>query len=330
MNTTRRRLCQAMGLGTLWALGTGHTAPATTELVWRERRLQGFGTTLTLKAAHSDIGALADALDESVALLQHLDQILSLFREDSAVRQLNDKGELKKPPAELVKVLEVAQSISARCDGKFDVTVQPLWDAFEGARRRGGVPDERRLAAARALVGWRNMQVEPERIRFSQKGMGITLNGIAQGHAADRVKALLQSYGVQHALIDTGEWLPVGRSVRQVPWVLGVADPRDESRFITRLVADGRALATSADSTTTFTADFRNHHIFDPRTGRSPLGLSGVTVAAPSGALADALTKVFFVAGPDQVDTLARQWGVDVLWVDKQGNRGVTAGLREI
>lgn len=330
MNTTRRRLCQAMGLGALWALGTGHTAPATTELTWRERRLQGFGTTLTLKAAHTDIGALADALDESVSLLQHLDQILSLFREDSAVRQLNDKGELKKPPPELVKVLEVAQSISARCDGKFDVTVQPLWEAFEAARRRGGVPDERRLAAARALVGWRHLQVDTDRVRLAQKGMGVTLNGIAQGHAADRVKALLQSYGVAHALIDTGEWLPMGRSVRQVPWVLGVADPRDASRFLTRLVADGRALATSSDSITTFTPDFRYHHIFDPHTGRSPLALSGVTVAAPSGALADALTKVFFVAGPDQVEVLARQWGVDVLWVDKQGNQGVTAGLRQI
>jgi len=118
--------------------------------------------------------------------------------------------------------------------------------------------------------------------------------------------------------------------VRQAPWVLGVADPRDESRFLTRLVADGRALATSSDSLTTFTPDYRHHHIFDPRTGRSPLALSGVTVAAPSGALADALTKVFFVAGPDQVDHLARQWNVDVMWVDKQGNRGITPGLRQI
>ena len=57
---------------------------------------------------------------------------------------------------------------------------------------------------------------------------------------------------------------------------------------------------------------------------------SPVTVAAPSGALADALTKVFFVAGPDQVDHLARQWNVDVMWVDKQGNRGITPGLRQI
>jgi thiamine biosynthesis lipoprotein len=51
-----------------------------------------------------------------------------------------------------------------------------------------------------------------------------------------------------------------------------------------------------------------------------------VTVAARSGALADALTKVMFVAGPDRIAELARRWQVDVLWVDKHGRQGATAG----
>jgi thiamine biosynthesis lipoprotein len=77
-----------------------------------------------------------------------------------------------------------------------------------------------------------------------------------------------------------------------------------------------------------FSADHRHHHIFDPRTGYSPAGLSGVTVAAPSGALADALTKVLFVGGPAQARRLARHWNVDALWVDKQGRWSATPGLR--
>jgi len=53
-----------------------------------------------------------------------------------------------------------------------------------------------------------------------------------------------------------------------------------------------------------------------------------VTVAAPSGALADALTKVMFVAGPQRALLLARQWKVDVLLVDKAGGWQATPGLR--
>ena len=91
--------------------------------------------------------------------------------------------------------------------------------------------------------------------------------------------------------------------------------------------AFGRCVATSGDDETSFGADRRHHHIFDPRTGYSPPGMAGVTVAASTGALADALTKVFSVAGPEHASALAREWGVDALWIDKAGRRGATPGL---
>jgi thiamine biosynthesis lipoprotein len=55
--------------------------------------------------------------------------------------------------------------------------------------------------------------------------------------------------------------------------------------------------------------------------------MAGVTVAAPSGALADALTKVLFVGGPALAAALARHWRVDALWVDKKGRWQATPGL---
>lgn len=331
MNTPRRRLCQAMGLGALMASGlTPSMASGPGELAWRERKLLGFGTTLSLRAGHTSVAVLDKALDEAVGLIQHLDHILSLFRPDSAVSRLNAEGVLKRPPAELVGVLRVAQTVSERSAGAFDVTVQPLWRVFESAQKQGGgLPDATAIAAARSLVGWRGLFVSEPMVRLAKPGMGVTLNGIAQGHAADRVRALLQSHGVEHALIDTGEWATLGRNARNLPWILGLADPRDETRFLTRLVADGRCVATSADDRTRFSNDFLNHHIFDPHTGRSPLEMASVTVVAPSGAMADALTKVFFVAGPHRAASLAREWGVDALWVDKQGRMASTPGVRQ-
>jgi thiamine biosynthesis lipoprotein len=339
MNKPRRLVCQAMGLGALMAPGlmqvqaqSGQAERAATMLgglVWQERKLLGFGTTLGIKAAHADATVLGKALDESVALLQHLDQILSLFRPDSAVSLLNAEGLLRDPPPELVGILRVAQSVSARSAGAFDVTVQPLWKVFDAAQKRGRLPDDKAIDAARSLVGWQGLIVNDRVLALKRPNMGITLNGIAQGHAADRVRAVLQRHGVQHALIDTGEWATLGRNAHQLPWVLGLADPRDETRFITRLLADGRCVATSADDQLSFSQDHRYHHIFDPHTGRSPLELASVSVLAESGALADALTKVFFVAGPQKASGLAKAWGVDALWVDKQGRWTATAGIRQ-
>ena len=138
----------------------------------------------------------------------------------------------------------------------------------------------------------------------------------------------LQARGIEHALINTGEWAALGQPDARHGWTLGIANPRDERRLVASLLMDGRSLATSADNQTTFSPDFRNHHIFDPRTGYSPLELASVTVAASRCALADALTKVMFGAGMQQALTLARQWQVDVLLVDKAGQWQASAGLK--
>jgi thiamine biosynthesis lipoprotein len=42
-------------------------------------------------------------------------------------------------------------------------------------------------------------------------------------------------------------------------------------------------------------------------------------VIAPSCALADALTKVFFICPPERVERLAKAWGVGVVLQDKRG-----------
>jgi thiamine biosynthesis lipoprotein len=158
--------------------------------------------------------------------------------------------------------------------------------------------------------------------------MAITLNGIAQGFAADRVRAEFEAHGIRHALINTGEWSALGRPEPQRPWRLGIADHRMADALMARLTLDGRSVATSSDNETYFSADHRHHHIFDPRTGYSPAEISSVTVVAPSCALADALTKVMFIAGWHDALRLAPQWQADVLVVDKAGHWQATPGLQ--
>jgi thiamine biosynthesis lipoprotein len=267
-------------------------------------------------------------LDAGVAALRRIESQMSLFDAESALSRLNRDGVLVGPPAELLDLLRIAQTVSRDSDGAFDVTVQPLWQAFEAAQRNGRLPDNEAVVAARAQVGWRGLQLSSTELRLRRSGMAVTLNGIAQGYAADRVRSVLAEFGVRNALVDAGEFAPLGHNAQSLPWALGIANPREESALLARLLADGRCIATSADNATHFSADHRHHHIFDPHTGYSPPALSGVTVAAPSGALADALTKVMFVAGPQRALLLARQWKVDVLLVDKAGGWQATPGLR--
>lgn len=327
----RRNFMQwGIGLGTVMAAGGASLAASTKNagsLEWRSRTFNAMGTTMVFKAAHADADRVERALDASVADIRRIEDQMSLFRPDSALSELNRTGVLHRPPADLLAVLQTAQQVSRRSGGAFDVTVQPLWQTFDAAQKQGRLPTIPEIAAARKRVGWRAVDVSTDAIRLTRPGMGITLNGIAQGYAADKVKARFQFMQIDHALIDAGEWASLGQPAHTGDWTLGIADPRDAQRLLTGMAMQGACVATSADDQCAFSPDFAHHHIFDPQTGASPTELSSVTVLAPSGVLADALTKVFFMAGYDRALPLARSWKVDVLVVDKLGRWQASPGV---
>ena len=310
----RRQILQ-FGMG----LTLGVSAAARESLVWQERSLVGFGTTLWIKAAHTDASRLHEALDASIKAIRSVEKQMSLFDPDSAVRRLNRLGELQNPDAELVLVLSLAQHVSRRSAGAFDVTMQPLWGLWSLHSQTQTVPSAKALLQTRSLVNWRALTVSPEVVRLNVKGMGVSLNGIAQGYAADKVRAVLQLHGVQHALIDTGETALLGQSPKAEDWRFAVEPSAPTAVTPPVIRPHGWALATSSDSHTVFSADHLHHHILNPQTGDSPNHWATVSVIAPSCALADALTKVFFMCPPQGVERLAKAWGVGVVLQNKRG-----------
>ena len=318
-----------------WSGGrAGPGRAAAPPLVWRERALLGFGTTLWLRAAHHEASTVECALDAAVQAIRHVEAQMSLFDPSSAVSRLNRDGQLREPDPHLLRVLQLARRVAGRSAGAFDITVQPLWLAWVAARRLGRRPTRRELSAARALVGWHGVEADTAAVHLRRPGMAITLNGIAQGYAADLARERLAALGIKHALLDTGEWAALGHGPGDLPWTLAVADPRGgvggasgAAPAVAALQAQGRSVATSSDAHTPFTADLRHHHIFDPRSGDSPTGLASVTVVTPSCALADALTKVMFMGDIDQALAPATQWRVWVLAIDKAGRWQASPGL---
>ncbi len=320
----KRRAWIQTGLG----LGLLPWLPAqAARLQWRDITFTGLGTVLSIRAAHHDVALLERALQQAKHVIARIEDQMSLFRPDSAIRQLNREGVLRTPAPDLLYVLQRSQQFAAQSQGAFDVTVQPLWRAFENAKQHGGLPDAREVEAAARHVGWQRLAVNAREVRFLTPGMGITLNGIAQGYAADQVRETLKQAGIAHALINTGEWSSLGQSAHGADWSLGVADPRHAEALFGRLSLRGRCVATSSDDLCAFSEDRRHHHIFDPRTGYSPTDLASVTVAASSCLQADALTKVLFVAGFERALAVAKSWRVDALVVHKSGRWQASPGL---
>jgi FAD:protein FMN transferase len=325
--TSRRRflflLGGAGGLAALPALRSG--------LKKVERTSWALGADVSITALHEDGRNAAHAIDDAFAQLERIEEAMSLYRPQSQICRLNRDGVLENPDPYLVTVLRAAAETSERSGGAFDATVQPLWSLYAEARKSGALPSPEALRGATRRVDWRNVDVDERRIRFRADGTAITLNGIAQGFAADRVQAALWARGIRHALVNTGEFGSLGRKADGTPWTVGIQHPRRPDAYVALAALEDRFLSTSGDYATTFSDDFRHHHIFDPRTGLSPTEFSSVTVLARSGTEADALTKVLFVQGLRRgLDHVRSVPGADALCCLKDGRMVSTDGFPRV
>ncbi len=241
---------------------------------------QALGARASIRLDHPDADAITA---RCLAEIDRLENVLSLYRPESALSRLNRDGQLEAAPFELLDCLSQAQAVHRATGGLFDATLQPLWVLWAKAASEGRRPDQTERKAALALVGIDRLRLSSDRIRL-EPGMAITLNGIGQGYVADRVASLLEAEGLTNILIDTGEHRAIGAGPDGSPWPLRTADGRRE------IPLAARALATSSPLGTCFDAAARDGHILDPRTG-APVASKwkSVTISAPTAALADAL-----------------------------------------
>lgn len=306
-----------------FALATG-TCGALISSCSRQRGIQPFsrsskalGATVTMTVLHADESAANVALDAAFAELERIESVMSLYRPESQISRLNREGVLEAPDASLMEVLRFAIDVAETSGGAFDVTVQPLW-ALKGMK-----PD----AATLALVDWRKVKLDEKRIQLAP-GMAVTLNGIAQGFAADAAMRVIRAHGVEHALIDAGEFSAHGNNAENAPWRIGIQHPRERDAFAALTKLENRCLATSGDYETAFSDDFSRHHILDPHTGESPGELASVSVLAPSAMTADALSTTLFVLGAKHgMEFLTHYKDTDALIILKDGRRLATAGF---
>ena len=322
-----RLVAAASGLGLAGAIGALYGRSPDPEVSLHEWRGRALGADASLLIGLPDAERARRLIALARAEIDRLEEIFSLYRPDSALSRLNAQGELRDPPWELVALLHQARQWREFSGGAFDVTIQPLWRLFRAHFSQRGAdplgPPEAAVAAARGLVDYRALDVSAERIAFARPGMAVTLNGIAQGEITDRVADLLAAEGLEHALIDLGEFRalsshPAGRS-----WRIGVEDPRAPGALLTEVALTGRAIASSATTGTRFDAAGRHHHLFDPRSGRPSRGLVGASVIARRARDADAFSTALLAAPEPLAPEAVAQLGIErVLTVDAEGAIG--------
>lgn len=260
---------------------------ATPALAHTRHRWQGtaLGADVALTVQGGTAAEARAFFAESARALREIERRFSLFA-GSDLRRLNALGRLAHPSPDMLAVLRLAGRVHDATGGVFDPTVQPLWQA----RRLG-----RDESAAAALVGWGDVRVDPAEIRLARPGMAVTLNGIAQGFAADRLAEIAARHRLTQVLIDAGEVRAMGAA----PWDARVQAP--DGRVVRGLALRDRALATSAAYATRIGPLGDRSHIVGPA-GETPRWTL-VSISADSAMLADALSTAAVLMTRPAIDT---------------------------
>ena len=292
MTTRRRFLTILAGAGVLPILGQSAQS-AIPE--WRGIAL-GAEARLILDHPQAD-----RILKLAVSEIHRLEGLFSLYRADSELSRLNRNGVLVSPSPDMLALLSICGRMHARTAGAFDPTIQSLWSLYAQHASRGTMPDAGALDAALAQTGWDKLVVRPDKITATSDGLGLSLNGVAQGFIADKVTQLLRNEGMSNALVNTGEIAALGQSPNGQPWQVTLPGPKG------RMVdLKNKAIASSSALGTTFDQRGTVGHILDPRTGRPSARGGTVTVIAETAAEADALSTAACLMSETDINAAKR------------------------
>ena len=317
---TRRRFIRIAGIAAGLGLAPFPLRLGSAEAAPLLHRWSGvaLGAEASLQIYHPDAAAAADLIERSLAEIKRLEKIFSLYDETSALRRLNRDGALASPPQELVYLLTECETLSRATGGVFDATVQPLWDLyfrhFATADADPAGPPSDAIRTAVTLVGHDGVRVSADAIRLARPGMGVTLDGIAQGYITDRVAELLRANGVGHTLVEIDETRALDDHPSGRPWTVGLKDPRDPDRIRETLPLDNQAIGSSGGYGTQFDVAGRFNHLFDPATGACADRYLSVTVMAPTATHADALSTAFSLMPMERCEAVMRELGLTAAW----------------
>jgi thiamine biosynthesis lipoprotein len=215
-----------------------------------------------------------------------LEQLLSRFRPDSELAELNRRGSLEAGD-DLITVVTLALKARERTGGRFDPTVHDALVAAGYDRTFGDMPEDGPPVAARACGG--GVRIEGRTIEL-EPGFRRDLGGIAKGYAVDRAADLLGVAGP--CLVNAGgDLVACGRS-----WPVGVETADGQ----VTLALENRAIATSGtDRRRWRRGSTEAHHLIDPARGLPAEGdYLRVTVVAPTATEAEVLAKAVFLGAP--------------------------------
>jgi thiamine biosynthesis lipoprotein len=261
------------------------------------------GTVCRVSLVESSRRAANAYLDQLLDWVAAFEAKYSRFLTSSLISQINAVAgkEWVNVDAETEQLLTLCGEMFFFTRGAFDPTALPLVRLWNW--KASVVPADDVIAAARRLVGWREVQRRPGAIFLPRAGMCLDFGGIGKEYAVDMAIVLAMRHGIGNVLVDFGQDIrAMGRPPGRPAWHVGLENPKSPGSCWASVAVLNQAVASSGDYLRCFVHDGRRYgHIIDPRSGYPVSNRCvGVNVVAPNCTLAGILSTSAFILGPKE------------------------------
>ena len=281
-----------------------------------------FGTFYNITYS-SDI----DLHNEIKSTLMQVDNSLSPFNRQSIITAINNNSEAL-PDEMFTHVFTLAQEISGKTDGAFDITVAPLVNAWGFGFKNGITPDSAAIDSLRQFVGYGTVALTEGRITKRHPQTMLDCSAIAKGYGCDAVAAMLDAQGVKNYMVEIGgEVVTKGKNGKGRVWTIGISKPTDNPTTSSNELHEIIAISDKSMATSGNYRNFREEngrkiaHTIDPRTGYPVQhSLLSATVIAEDCATADAYATAFMVMGTEKAICFCNEHDIDGYFIYSDDN----------
>ena len=289
-----------MTLSRSWLLATAALVPAAAFVQPAQAAVHRFhedhvlGASLDMVVVGADVEASARALAAAKAEISRLDKVLSGWRPDSELAQLNASTGPVTVSHDLYRVVAQCEAFREASGGAFSARIGQAEALWRDAERSGRPVDEARLRQAAWRAETAAVRLDPASRTIDRAGVTFAVDALAKGHVIDSAleAAARAAPSAKGLMLDIGGDLRCrGSGPDAGAWRVGLAKgaDADNARAGEVLRLADKAVATSGPGARDrVIGGARFTHTLNPASGQSAAART-VTVVADRAADADAL-----------------------------------------
>ncbi|MGM0507942.1 MAG: FAD:protein FMN transferase [Fusobacteriota bacterium] len=256
--------------------------------------------------------------------IKEIESNYSSYKKGSFVNEINKKaGSFVKVDKTGINLIKEAKDISNITDGKFDITIKPLFDLWGfGNKSIQEVPKKEEILKKLHHVDYKRIKIKEDKIKID-KDQTVDLSSFLKGYAIYMAGQELKKSGIDDFLISSISSIEVAGKKAENLWRVGIQNPNEPSEILKILEIKDKAIGVSGDYQTYFEVkNKRYHHILDGKTGYPVDKNKMVIVIASNAYIADIYSTALFMLEPEKiikkVDNVPK---MDVMVIDKKNKR---------